>query len=55
MNPRYFKSTVSELLWKITDSGSFVRNTDGGWTDSVMSLEGMAQLTTEITAEEGEP
>lgn len=54
MNPRYFKSSVSGLIWKFTDDAAFVRGS-GEWMESTMTLGGMNQFADEITAEEGEP
>ena len=55
MNPRYFKSSVSGLVWKFTDDAAFVRSGGGEWMESTMTLGGMNQFADEITAEEGEP
>jgi len=55
MKPRYFKSTLTGIVWRFSKAGNHVFAGDAGWIPTAMTLEGMAQLTTEITAEEGEP
>ena len=55
MKARYFKSSVSGLIWKFTDDAAFVRGGDRGWMKSAMTLGGMNLFADEISAEEGEP
>jgi hypothetical protein len=53
---RYFRSTLSTLLFKIEPNGfGFVRTPSTPWISSHVTLQGLAACAVEITAEEGEP
>ncbi len=53
---RYFKSTLSDLVWKFGPEGSFTRILGCGtqWMPCTMTISAMDLCATEITAEEGE-
>ena len=55
MKTRYFKSTLTGIVWRFSDAGSEVFAGLAGWIPSAMTLGGINLFADEITAEEGEP
>jgi len=54
MNPRFFKSIFSSVVFRVDDSGSWARVIGGmaGWHPSQITLAAASNLSTEITEKE---
>ena len=50
---RYFKSTLSSLIYKFTDDAAFVKTLESPqWLETFITIDGMRTCAIEITAEE---
>lgn len=52
MKTRYFKSTLTGIVWRFSDAGNEVFAGAAGWIPTAMTLDGMRVSTVEIN--EGE-
>jgi len=52
MKPRYFKSTLTGIVWRFSAAGNEVFAGDAGWIPSAMTLDGMRVSTVEINEED---
>ena len=52
MKTRYFKSTLTGIVWRFSDAGSEVFAGAAGWIPTAMTLDGMRVSTVEINAED---
>lgn len=52
MKTRYFKSTLTGIVWRFSDAGGEVLAGTAGWIPTEVTLAGMGVFTKEITEKE---
>ncbi len=52
MTTRYFKSTLTGIVWRFSAAGNEVFAGEAGWIPTAMTLDGMRVSAVEINEEE---